>query len=341
MKILIWGTKTLAKYLIENLKEDIKIVGLIDNDKNRQGMTINNYPVFSPDKIIGIEHDYILIAATIYANEIVNQLITKLDYPQAKIISFGYFFKQEDILAPITRNTKLLSKFVDIEKIMGRSCLPTDLIITEKNYYKSEYDSVLDDENNIIYQVDYKRYRTFELCAEEILRNNIAGETAEFGVFSGVFAKIINKKFSQKKLYLFDTFEGFPEKDLSSEEKESDTIKFHNSAFSNITLESVLAQMPYPENCLIKKGYFPDTTHDCQDQKYCFVSLDVDLYTPTYNGLEYFYPRLSEGGYIFIHEYNSNLFPECKKAVNDFEKKHGKLKKVPIADFLGTAVIIK
>ena len=27
-----------------------------------------------------------------------------------------------------------------------------------------------------------------------------------------------------------------------------------------------------------------------------------------YEGLKYFYPRLSLGGYIFVHDYNSSLY---------------------------------
>lgn len=38
------------------------------------------------------------------------------------------------------------------------------------------------------------------------------------------------------------------------------------------------------------------------EDSFCFVSLDMDLYKPTYEGLHYFYPRLNHGGYIFIHD---------------------------------------
>lgn len=45
--------------------------------------------------------------------------------------------------------------------------------------------------------------------ASIIYSNNISGCVAEVGVFQGEFASVINKNFPDRKLYLFDTFEGF------------------------------------------------------------------------------------------------------------------------------------
>ena len=47
--------------------------------------------------------------------------------------------------------------------------------------------------------------------------------------------------------------------------------------------------------------------------------MDVDLFNPTKAGLEYFYPRLSPGGVIIIHDYNPD-WPGIMKAVNDYAK---------------------
>jgi O-methyltransferase len=47
--------------------------------------------------------------------------------------------------------------------------------------------------------------------------------------------------------------------------------------------------MKYKENCIVRKGYFPETAEDLEDE-FVFVSIDADLYEPIYNGLCYFYP---------------------------------------------------
>jgi O-methyltransferase len=64
---------------------------------------------------------------------------------------------------------------------------------------------------------DYFRLSSLELIAYEIYANNIEGNVAELGVFRGDFAKFINISFPDRKLYLFDTFEGFDEKDIEAE----------------------------------------------------------------------------------------------------------------------------
>lgn len=37
--------------------------------------------------------------------------------------------------------------------------------------------------------------------------------------------------------------------------------------------------MPYPKNCIIRKDYFLDTAKE-DNEKFCFVNIDMDLYAP-------------------------------------------------------------
>ena len=53
--------------------------------------------------------------------------------------------------------------------------------------------------------------------AKWIYEQNLNGSVAECGVFRGDSAKYINEFFPDKKLYLFDTFEGFSETDIEYE----------------------------------------------------------------------------------------------------------------------------
>ena len=48
-------------------------------------------------------------------------------------------------------------------------------------------------------------------------KRNVPGNVAEVGVFRGEFAQYINEVFPQKKLYLFDTFDGFDAKEALKE----------------------------------------------------------------------------------------------------------------------------
>src|SRR5687768_9779685 len=143
-------------------------------------------------------------------------------------------------------------------------------------------------------RLDYVRISGLELVAEEIYRQQLSGSVAELGVYQGDFAKDINQVFPDKDFYLFDTFTGFDEKDISREIKQG--YSAGDQDFSNTSISIVLNKMLYPKKCIIKKGYFPDTAAGLEE-KFCFVSIDTDLYEPVLAGLQYFYPRLTAGGY--------------------------------------------
>ncbi|MDW7669413.1 MAG: TylF/MycF/NovP-related O-methyltransferase [Bacillota bacterium] len=181
------------------------------------------------------------------------------------------------------------------------------------------------------------RLSVIRLLADEINRKEIKGSIAELGVYKGYIARELNILFKDRKLYLFDTFEGFDDRDLFYENKlEKSRIK--KDDFKDTSIEVVKEIIPFKDKVVFCKGYFPETADKIED-KYALVSLDTDLYLPTLNGLKYFYPRLSKGGCIIVHDYNSQQFPNVKKAVDDFYKTVD-INVIPICDLHGSAVIV-
>lgn len=120
-------------------------------------------------------------------------------------------------------------------------------------------------------------------CITLIKERNVLGDMAEVGVYTGEFAKLFNRYLPERRLYLFDTFEGF---DSSRDEIEDRDKKI----FKDTSVELVLSKMKTPENCIVRKGYFPDTAKGV-DGAFSLVSLDCDLYNPILAGLTFFYPR--------------------------------------------------
>src|SRR5688572_13114934 len=101
---------------------------------------------------------------------------------------------------------------------------------------------------------DYVRYATLGLCFEEIETRNIIGNVAEVGVYKGDFSKRLNQLFFDRKLYLFDTFEGFADSDILIDHKSG--YSKASQDFSNTSQEAVRNKMPFPEKCIFKKGVF-------------------------------------------------------------------------------------
>ncbi|MBC3797614.1 TylF/MycF/NovP-related O-methyltransferase [Acetobacterium tundrae] len=180
------------------------------------------------------------------------------------------------------------------------------------------------------------RLAELRLIAETIKDRKIEGAIAELGVYQGKFARELNRNFPDRKLYLFDTFEGFQPEDIAVEKGLSKGV---TGDFSDTSVEFIRAALPYPNQVVILKGRFPETIPK-EDLKYALVSLDADLYEPTRQGLAYFYPRLSSGGMLLIHDYNSRQFSGVKKAVDDYCKKQN-IFLFPICDFHGTAILMK
>lgn len=162
-----------------------------------------------------------------------------------------------------------------------------------------------------------------------------SGSVAEVGVFQGEFAKIINGCFPDRTCYLFDTFEGFDERDIKYE-KENSYSHAETGNLGNTSTDLVLGKMPHPDKCIIRKGFFPETATGIDDN-FVFVNLDLDLYKPTLEGLRFFYPRMVSGGIIIVHDYLSTGYEGVKAAVKEFEAEQN-VYPFPIADRWSIAI---
>jgi len=195
-------------------------------------------------------------------------------------------------------------------------------------------------ENIVTYYVDFpikSRITFLEGLGKIFHEQGIGGCVAEGGVFLGEFAKEINRVFPASKFYLFDTFSGFDPRDLPTE-RENKFSRLDAGHFNITSVETVRSKLPHPENCVFKKGFFPETT-DGIDESFCFVNLDFDLYQPTLAGLEFFYPRMVKGGAILIHDYFAETFKGVKAAVHYFSAKTAQAQFSPIGD--GSSVLIR
>lgn len=225
-----------------------------------------------------------------------------------------------------TEIRKNLLKYVEIKDIVD--------IFSPSMYFHDVYYEDL-------YYEDPRRMN-LERAMREIYRNNVPGAVVEFGVYEGEFSRWINLCFPERELYLFDTFSGFDDRDIDDFElklsgERLSCGKFEGNADKREKL--VLGKLSYDNVVHIKKGYFPESTYGMKDIKYSFVHIDVDLYKPTKAGLEYFWPRMSPGGYIFCHDLQTPSFPAARIAIKEFCEENGAAY-VPMNDNL-TGVLAK
>jgi O-methyltransferase len=182
------------------------------------------------------------------------------------------------------------------------------------------------------------RIAALKLCALEIKKNNTAGSVAELGVYRGNFAARINAAFPDRRLILFDTFSGFDADELKADF--GDGADRMHGKFSQTTVDEVLSKMDNPARCDLRVGIFPATSVGLESEDFAFVSIDADLFAPIYEGLKFFYPHLSPGGYIFVDDFNNPDWPGTAQAVRRFCSEN-KVAFMMLPDAHGTAVIAK
>ncbi len=165
---------------------------------------------------------------------------------------------------------------------------------------------------------DIARLWSFILNCKQIITEDIKGDFAELGVWRGNTAAILAHyaSLTNKKLLLFDTFEGFKKEDLTGIDAKQ-TI-----AFDNTSIEMVKTNIGNNNNaCIYIKGFFPDSINENHSSRqYSIVSLDCDLYAPTKAGLNFFYKRMPKGAMFFLHDYSSLFWEGSKLAIDEFCK---------------------
>lgn len=154
--------------------------------------------------------------------------------------------------------------------------------------------------------IDIVRYGSIALALHRLNEEQVPGAMAELGVFKGELSAFLAAIEKGRTLHLFDTFAGFPEGDL--EEGETNDARFQDTSE-----QAVRRRIGDCSTVRFHVGPFPDTAGPIMDERFAFVMLDPDKYKPTLAGLEIFYPRMSPGGYIFMHDYNN---PESDFAVS-------------------------
>lgn len=209
-------------------------------------------------------------------------------------------------------NTDEYRKFVNAEKISG---------ILYPKYKFSEYGRLFLEDTE--FQAYYAKFMDannwHSLDRKYVLReflkqsDHVKGEFAECGVYQGATAYLLcaHGTKTQRHVYLFDSFQGI------SEPKEHDGTYWTEGALS-ADLELVNLNLAEFDNYTPQVGWIPECFLGVSTAKFSFVHVDVDLYEPTRDSVEYFYSRLNSGGIMLFDDYGFKSCPGAKKAIDEF-----------------------
>ena len=315
MGIYVWGTGCGASELIEQGFHLERISAFVDSYPS--GETFLGKPVLLPKHLV-LDDCELLIVTTRHTDAVAKRC-EQLGIPESKLLFLKNNYELFDRNAACSIARTLLREELLKKLLPKQRIVPTPAQLAGSELPERELSN------------DYVRLATLELLCRRL--EGVPGAAAELGVYRGFFARCINLLLPERKLYLFDSFEGFAENACAADS--------FQAAHRNTAIDKVLAIMPHPDSIRVKPGFFPASL-DGLEERFCLVSLDVDFYQTTLDGLRYFWPRLEQGGYLLLHDWGSPKLPGVAEALVAYEVELGcKIPAMPLCDVGGTLVLCK
>ncbi|HLI18170.1 MAG TPA: TylF/MycF/NovP-related O-methyltransferase [Rhodanobacteraceae bacterium] len=179
----------------------------------------------------------------------------------------------------------------------------------------------LDDFNRMSPGNPYSQDRKWTLREFVKLSNALPGDLAECGCYVGTSAFFIAQVSAHGKLYLFDSFQGLSDPDVPDADIAADVMPW--SAGDLSTSEATLRRhLACYDSIEVLPGWIPERFKEVVDHQFRLVHIDVDLYKPTRDSLEFFYPRLVKGGFIVMDDYGFKNCPGATRAADELVASH-------------------
>ena len=154
----------------------------------------------------------------------------------------------------------------------------------------------------------------------EIERKGIEGDFLELGVFKGFSAYMMLQNSKSNRCYVgIDTFAG-----LSEPAPSVDGAHWAKGdlAYSEIDVSNKLRM--FSNRVTLIKGEIPQIflSKPLHGRKFALIHIDLDLYEPTRNALEFGWEKLSDGGSLICDDYGFITCPGATRAVDEFLINH-------------------
>jgi O-methyltransferase len=181
------------------------------------------------------------------------------------------------------------------------------------------------------------RLNNVQQCVETVLRDNIAGDLIETGVWRGgmtIFMRALLKAHgnSDRRVWAADSFEGLP-----APKNEGDGWDYSGGDYLKVSLRQVQKNFKrfglLDDQVQFLPGWFCDTLPSAPIQKLALLRLDGDMYSSTRDALVNLYHRVSPGGFVIVDDYFS--WPACRRAVDEFRAEHGLMEPIQTIDWTG------
>ncbi len=162
-------------------------------------------------------------------------------------------------------------------------------------------------------------------CASLAL--SLEGDFVECGVWKGLMSTAIMSYLDwnnvDRRFFLFDTFRGIDESQLSDEEIAKGNIAHFRREYQEDIYAHVVKNFAEFKNVEIIRGSVPETLSQVKIDKIAYLSLDMNNSRPEIAAATYFWDRLSPGAPILLDDYGFVTFEVQKKAFDVWAAERG------------------
>jgi hypothetical protein len=180
------------------------------------------------------------------------------------------------------------------------------------------FDDVLNNFNELTYRhyyIFYSAYLAFSRTSGKFL--------VECGVGAGMsafFCMSFFSRYTDSKLYLYDSFSRMRKEDLKFE-----TENDRENSYAYLSIDQVKKNLvQFKKQIIFNQGYIPETFKINQNPKeICWLHIDLDSASASLDALKFFYNKIEKNGIILINSYGIIGHHDLRRIVEDFfEKKN-------------------
>lgn len=149
----------------------------------------------------------------------------------------------------------------------------------------------------------------------------VEGEFWECGVYLGGSATRIAELIPNRRLRLFDSFEGLPKPGVYDNPEHVDNFKPKKRALAR---RNIKAALRWHKHWSLHDGWMPRTFEGLEDCKIAFAHIDVDIWRSHVDCMNFIWPRLVSGGFMLFDDFgNRRDWPGATIAINSFAAEVG------------------
>ena len=175
-------------------------------------------------------------------------------------------------------------------------------------------------------QVDRAELRVILAEFAQVLDAKIPGDVVEFGCYKGTtslfLARILQRKKSEKRLFLYDSFAGLPEKSAADFSGVGTEFRARELATTKREISDLFARNFPAEftraHVKITKSWFAEIRDEKLPDAIAFAFFDGDFYESIRDSFQKTATKFSAGATIVVDDYANEKLPGAARAVNEW-----------------------